>query len=269
MSPRKKFARPDVASRESELLAMSRPNNWFSVPIARPHAQVRLICFPYAGGSPWMYNGWAATLPSEIEVNTVQLPGRGKRIGEAMPTELDELVKELHAAMKTKMDRHYAIFGHSFGAVLATHLADAVRRAEGPAPKHVFISGCPAPEHWGASLNIHELPDAAFIQVMRERYGLPAEVLENPELLAMTISMLREDFQLAANSRQPSIYIDAPTSVLFGMADPETSIDMVTPWATHSSSGCALHSFAAGHFFIHSHRDELLRILTKALMQVR
>ena len=39
-----------------------------------------MFCFPYAGGGASAYRGWAASLPNDVEVCPVQLPGRESRL---------------------------------------------------------------------------------------------------------------------------------------------------------------------------------------------
>ena len=49
------------------------------LPRAHPR-EMRMFCFPYAGGGASIYRGWGASLPADIEVCPVQLPGRESRL---------------------------------------------------------------------------------------------------------------------------------------------------------------------------------------------
>ena len=45
-----------------------------------PDAKFRLFCFPYAGGSSRIYRNWQDWLAPNVEVVSVELPGRGIHI---------------------------------------------------------------------------------------------------------------------------------------------------------------------------------------------
>ena len=55
----------------------------------KPAPDLRLICFPYAGGSAHLFKGWEVYLPAEVEVCAVQLPGRAQRIAEPPISDAD------------------------------------------------------------------------------------------------------------------------------------------------------------------------------------
>ena len=44
--------------------------------------RLRLLCFPYAGGSANAFYTWSKQLPPEVEVWALQLPARGPRYKE-------------------------------------------------------------------------------------------------------------------------------------------------------------------------------------------
>ena len=70
-----------------------------------------------------MYLGWSKLLPSSVEVVAMQPPGRGRRLKEAPFTEMGPLVRSVARAAGSLMDRPYAIFGHSLGALTGFALA--------------------------------------------------------------------------------------------------------------------------------------------------
>jgi surfactin synthase thioesterase subunit len=81
-----------------------------------PHA--RLFCFPHAGGGAQAYKEWSEQFPT-VEVQAINLPGRGNRQNEKPITELAVLVRSIVNAIRHQLDLPYAFFGHSWGSVLA------------------------------------------------------------------------------------------------------------------------------------------------------
>ena len=77
----------------------------------------RLFCLPYAGGSASVFRDWPDRLPQSVEVCAIQLPGRETRLKEPVFTRLPPLVQELAQALLPSLDRPFALFGHSVGAL--------------------------------------------------------------------------------------------------------------------------------------------------------
>src|SRR5690349_9028549 len=93
--------------------------SWWVVPAPRPAARLRLFCFPFAGGSATAYHRFVQSLPPEIEAASLQLPGRGFRLREPALTTLEALFDGVTGAIAPRLDRPFALFGHSFGAMMA------------------------------------------------------------------------------------------------------------------------------------------------------
>src|SRR5207247_925894 len=120
--------------------------SWWTVPSPNPRAALRLLCLPYAGGSPWIFRAWPAGLPPDLEVCAIQLPGRASRLSEPLVTRVPALIDRLGEALWPEMDRPFACFGHSLGAMLAFELARWFRRHHHVSPVHLFVSGRRAPQ---------------------------------------------------------------------------------------------------------------------------
>src|SRR5689334_8070972 len=119
---------------------------WFTSQRPNERARLRLFCFPYAGGGAEIYRLWPQNLPSEVEVCVAQLPGRGMRLREQPFTSLDALVETGTEAIAPLLDKPFALFGHSMGAMISFELAQRLRERGGPQPAHLFVSGRRAPQ---------------------------------------------------------------------------------------------------------------------------
>ncbi|TXC66112.1 thioesterase [Piscinibacter aquaticus] len=107
----------------------------------RPACDLRLVCFHHAGVGAAVYRPWAVDLPPDVEVCAIELPGRGSRLREAPLDSVARIVSELIPHLQAEVDRPFAFFGHSMGAVLAYETAVALSAAGGPVPQHLFVSG--------------------------------------------------------------------------------------------------------------------------------
>ena len=88
--------------------------------------QLRLICFPHAGGSASAYGSWAAALPETIEPWAVQPPGRGARAAEPAFDSLASYAEAVADALDA-VHGPIAFFGHSFGSLVALRTCQALR----------------------------------------------------------------------------------------------------------------------------------------------
>ncbi|MFY0539568.1 thioesterase II family protein [Nannocystis pusilla] len=113
---------------------------WFHSPRPRPDARLRLFCCAHAGAAAHVFHAWPAGLPPDVEVCAVQLPGRAFRLAEPAYTAVEPLVAALDAAAAPLLDRPFAVFGHSMGALVAFEWTRALRRRRGPCP-----SACACP----------------------------------------------------------------------------------------------------------------------------
>ena len=84
-------------------------NSWVRCLKPKPFAQIRLFCFPYAGGGSSIYRTWGKDLPDEIEVYAIQLPGRENRIREKPFTDLNALIQALTPMIEPYLDKPFAV----------------------------------------------------------------------------------------------------------------------------------------------------------------
>ena len=127
----------------------------------RPQTGVRLFCFSYAGGGAALYRPWLDALSPDIELCAVQLPGRENRLREPPFASLTALVDALVPALRPHLDRPFAFFGHSMGALVAFELARALRSRGDEQPSHLMLSGRRAPHLPETEASMRGLDDNA------------------------------------------------------------------------------------------------------------
>jgi medium-chain acyl-[acyl-carrier-protein] hydrolase len=230
-------------------------------------ARVRLFCFPYAGGGGGVFRTWTRTMPPEIDLCPVHLPGRERRFQEPGHTKMEPLVEELHDALRPHFDIPVAFFGHSMGASIAFELARRVE-AEGSRLAHLIVSGRRAPDRPRDGEEIHTLPHDAFVKKLREMEGTPDEILRDDAMLELVLPVLRADFALCANytfaERPP---LTTPISAMGGLQDADVSRDDILAWKRHTRGAFRARFFPGGHFFLHSAQSDLLREVTVDLLR--
>lgn len=219
---------------------------------------MRLLCFPYAGGSEAVFRNWQEGLPESIEVCAVQLPGRGARVKEPPLSDLRLLIEAAAEGLISRMDKPFAIFGHSMGGIIAFELARQFRREYGIQPVHLFISARCSPQSLMGK-TVPRLTDAALEAVLERGEATPREVLEDPELMELLLPVLRADFAIG----QPGVLkleppLDCPITVFGGLEDLTARRPCLEGWREHTSGRFLLRMLPGGHFFL---RDALPLIL--------
>ncbi|MDZ7319899.1 MAG: alpha/beta fold hydrolase, partial [candidate division KSB1 bacterium] len=219
-------------------------NSWFAFVKPNLAADIRLFCFPYAGGSAMTYRTWSDLLPKNIEVYPVELPGRGSRMREQPYTNMTPLVHDLGLALKPYLDKPYAFWGHSMGALIGFELARLFRRWQLPGPMQLFASGHTAPQVKSSHQPIYNLPEREFLVELRQLEGTPEAVLNNQELMQLLIPMLRADFEVNETYRyDPEPPLACPITVYGGANDRDVNREALEAWREQTSADFALHIF--------------------------
>ncbi|HWP41860.1 MAG TPA: thioesterase II family protein [Blastocatellia bacterium] len=244
-------------------------DHWITYPKLNPEAVLRLFCFPYAGGGSAIFRSWINSLPDTVEVGLVQLPGREHRISEPPFTQVGPLVEALSIALRPHLDKEFAFFGHSMGAIVSFELARWLRSSQSICPARLFVSGRAAPQVPDGSPPTYNLPEADLLIEVRRLNGTPREVLENRELMRLVLPILRADFELVQTYRYSAgPPLDCSITAFGGLQDKEISREDLEAWREQTNDSFSLHMLPGDHFFINTERQMLLDQLSKELGQL-
>ena len=229
-------------------------------------ARFRLFCFPYAGGGSGIFRPWSKQIHRHFEVVPALLPGRELRLREPACTRIEPLVESLAREIVPYLDRPFAFFGHSMGAIISFELARRLRWERRIEPDHLFISGRRAPQLPEQDPQIHDLPEAEFLAEVERLKGTPKEVLDHAELMQMLIPLLRADFAVCTTyAYSPGTPLRCPITVLGGLQDETVTGSQLEPWGSQTTGACRVHMLEGDHFFINQQQSAILSIIMQAL----
>ncbi|MHC5594895.1 MAG: thioesterase II family protein [Nostoc sp.] len=241
-------------------------NSWVICPQPNPQANLRLFCFPYAGGSSAIFRTWPNNLPSNVEVCAVEYPGRGRQMKSEPLTRLEPLVEAIAPELISYLDKPFAFFGHSMGGLVSFELTRLVRSQYSLTPFHLFISARRAPQVPFTKPLLHILSDPDLQSELRTLNGTPKAVLESMELMQMFLPILRADFAVLETyvytQKQP---LECPITVFGGLQDQEVSHEELQGWREQTIAAFSLHEFNGDHFFIHSDQQLLFKLISQEL----
>lgn len=220
---------------------------WFLVPRPRPGARLRLFCFAHAGGGAAVYRAWPDLVGADIEVAAIRLPGRESRFAEPCFRSMTDAVEALCDALEPGLDKPFAFFGHSLGALLAHATARALRDVGRPV--HLFAAASGAPGH-GTSEPLHTLPADALVERLRAYGGMPDPVLRQDALIGVLLPTIRADLELAHAYRPAPGLLTCPVTVLGGTRDRTLGPGGLGAWRAVTEGDFRMRLVPGGHFFV-------------------
>jgi len=242
------------------------PDPWVIRPRPNPRARLRLFCFPFAGGGASTYRGWPAHLPADIDVATVQLPGREERLREPAFHDATELCGKLACVLAPYFDRPFALFGHSMGALLAFELARMLRTTGGPSPVHLFVSAHCGPRKLHCLPSVIGMSDRELVSLLRSLSGTPDEVLEDGDVMKLILPLFRADLTICETYRYVAAEpLACPISAFGGALDDYVRRPDLLAWSAETRGTFQARMFTGGHFFLNDVKPRLLQAITDDL----
>lgn len=241
------------------------PSHWLPLLGSNPQAKTRLFCFAYAGAGISVFHNWSKVLSPEIELCPIQLPGRGPRRQEEPMRRLSAVVHALVPLIQEQSDCPFAFFGHSLGALLAFEVTRALRKISGPEPVHFFVSAARAPQLPDVDMPLHRLPDERLQAEVRRLQGTPEAILQDPQLMASLLPVLRADFALL----ETYLYtqddpLELPITAFGGLQDQKVPQTALAAWREQTQQTFTLQMFPGNHFFLH-HPQPLGQVISQTL----
>ncbi len=183
-----------------------------------------------------------------------------------MHSNLLALTKIIARVIRPFLDLPFAFFGHSMGAAIAFELSRELRRSDSLQPVHLFPSGHSAPHCPREKQPTYNLPEQELIEKVREMNGTPKEVLDHPELMQMMMPLLRADFELIETyAYLPEAALRCPFTVFGGLQDQEVPRQRLEEWREHTTATFSLRMLPGDHFFVHTAKPLINRVLANEL----
>ena len=242
----------------------------FRRPVSAAHdLRLRLLCFPYAGSSAAVYRPWVEMLGPHIEVCPVELPGRGVRTAEPLLRDMKRLCDSLLESIEAlPQDVPLALFGHSMGARIAFELACRL----GSRVVHLFASGSASPDMaprlggGPGSKTISQLTDEEFRLRLRVLGGTPVEILDDDDLMARALPVVRADFVLVERYRAaPHAQVTVPITAMRGDRDAMVELADAERWQLRTNAAFRILEVPGSHFFLEGQRALVTREVARDL----
>ncbi|RLJ72734.1 thioesterase II family protein [Pedobacter alluvionis] len=230
----------------------------------------QLFLLHFAGGNCHSFQFLLPYL-NDFSVIPLELPGRGKRVNEDLLTDFDTAAQDILKQLISKLSGgDFLIYGHSMGAKLTLRVANLLENA-GIQPAYLIVSGNAGP---GISegKTTYLLDNEGFMAALAKLGGVPAEVMEDKELMEFFEPILRTDFKIAENNNmKDETPVNTPLFAMMGTE--EEHVNEIRNWKKFTTSTFEHQVLEGNHFFIHQHSAQIAKILkqcyAKYLLQKR
>ncbi|RSC93309.1 thioesterase II family protein [Tenacibaculum singaporense] len=236
---------------------------------------VKVFLLHFAGGSSYSFDFLRPFLPNCFEFIPLELPGRGKRIGEELIKNKEVAIEDYVKQIKLLHEGvPFIIFGHSMGADLGFYVTKELEKSF-LFPEYLFVSGNPGPQKEAHDLKNqkskktrYKLSDDDLKEELRKIGGMPEEVLQDDDIFDFFKPIIRTDFQVLEdeNTLSKDIVIKSPIHALMG--DEEEHASRIDNWKNHTLSSFNSSLFKGNHFFIYDYPENISAIIKKALSNV-
>ncbi|WP_354681934.1 alpha/beta fold hydrolase [Cupriavidus necator] len=158
-----------------------------------------LICLPYAGAGPSVFNTWRPLLQDSVQMLQPSLAGKEKRFAQAPLRDTVAQVTDIAAQLQEQLDRHaetpVIVFGHSLGAILAYELARLLEQGSATRIVHLVVSGSASPllKRRGKATG---LSDDEFVREVESLAGYTHPALANMDMRGLLLPALRADVEM-------------------------------------------------------------------------
>ena len=233
---------------------------------------VELVCFHHAGGGSTSFHLLRRALAAmgvDVTLTTVKLPGRESRYDEPRYVDADACVRGLADELDDLLSRPHVLLGHSMGAMLAYSLAQQRISRGQRAPEAVIVAAYSAPQLCGPVRVLHLGDDHELAAELARHGGLPAEILSNPEWLALLMPIVRDDLRICQSYRpsdEPPL--PCPLHIFGGRDDPLAPPDTLAAWSSRSAQPQPVRLFGGDHFLFREPDPELVVAIARIVDDV-
>lgn len=212
----------------------------------------RIVCFAGAGASASFFQGWRDAAGPNTHITAYRPRGRDGRWGAACPSLADstqDAVQSILMQQDETPDQRLVLFGHSYGALLAYEVAQALSQHAIPLA-HLFVAARTAPHMAPRQQLAAGMTHTQLVQALRDLGAKDLQVLSHPGLGPMYLDILRHDLrQNAAYAHCHDQRLSCPITALSGIKDPLAQPLMMANWQACTSGPFFHHRFGGGHFF--------------------
>lgn len=223
--------------------------------------QARLVCFHHLGGSAAAYRGWSALLPDDVELVTVELPGRDDVSEVPRILDFNALVADIVEALLPYLDRPFALYGHSMGSLFAYETCRRLAGENRACAAHLFVGALWPPPAHAEVLRVRGLSRSAVLATAE----VPAALLADPELERRLQRILDRDYEVLRAYRHISgPPLEVPITGFYGTEDIIAGRKDLALWQSVTARPITVYGVEGRHIFHMTNARSLVGLMAKS-----
>jgi surfactin synthase thioesterase subunit len=232
------------------VVACNGSTSWLRCLRSVASARSRLICFPYSGGTADAFGAWRAAVPPDVELISVQYPGRGDRFIENALDNVNDLATAVFADLRNRPPRPTVLFGQSMGALVAYETAHLLE-FDALGPDLLVVSCAPAPGYRPGGTT-HLRSDDLLWDAVCALGGVKPEVAADPALRELLLPSLRADITAHETYLPPPgrSALTCPIIVYYSDSDLLCDGAAAQSWRSETTGTVAVRQRRGGHFHL-------------------
>ncbi|ELR73055.1 Malonyl CoA-acyl carrier protein transacylase [Fulvivirga imtechensis AK7] len=223
----------------------------------------QLVCFHDAGGNASLYEGWDEKLNDDIQLITVELPGRGQSSSLEPFLVMKHAIQKITDALIGIVDQPVIFFGHSMGGLLAFEVIRELRRRKKKLPVTLIVSSTPQLGSYDRRQLDHTMDD----KVLTRRFPhLSQKAIADDELRSFLIQLLRNDLALLDSYQyQFEPPVDVEIIGIHGKSDETVSKKQVELWSNETTMGFRLVQRDGDHHYLRACTDFVTQLINNEM----
>ncbi len=223
----------------------------------------KLFCIPYLGGTAAAFDGLMKEIDGAEEIIALEYAGHGSRRVEEFYTDFDAMVEDVSRQIKKQLKdgEEYGLLGYSLGALVAY---EVLRQKKLTIPPQVVFFAAQIPPHLFTQFKVQStMEDEEFVTYLIEYGWVDKSILDKRRFWPLLLKTLREDLRI----RETYTITDSITSfacnlcILYNQEDIPQQI--AHSWEKYSTKECRFVEIGSTHMFIHTHANEVAKIIQK------
>ncbi len=231
--------------------------------------KMKIFMFHSMGAGASMFNDFLYEAPVGTDVYAVQLPGRENRKDEEIYTDFTLLLDDLEAAIVPLLDGQFAIYGHSFGGIIAFEITRRLRKKHGLEPIHFFSSATMAPQMTMTWKNRDVLKQSAISENSEQKLIGLMTYIDDLDFVKKILPLLRIDMALLVDyDYENEAKFDFPITVFSAIEDEVTLPEEMAPWQDQTNAEFRQELVHGDHWFVSRNKDFIREQISEDLSRV-
>jgi surfactin synthase thioesterase subunit/aryl carrier-like protein len=243
-------------------------NNWFihRKSDSTEAKRIKLFMFHSMGASASMFGHFIYNPPANCDVYCIQLPGRENRSNEPIYTDLQPLLNDLEQAMLPLLDGDFAIYGHSYGGIIAFEMTRRLRNKYQKEPLHFFSSATMAPQITLTWKNRDVMRESTISANSEQKLIGLMSYIDDLDFVKKILPLMRQDMPLLMGyDYQVEDKFDFPITVFSAIEDEVTLPEEMAEWKEQTNNTFRQELVHGDHWFISRNKDFIAAQITKDL----